>query len=59
MLLGIVSLRAGTKLHYDGESMRITTTMPPGRAGDTGSREAFTDYNELLTRQYRAGWGLL
>jgi predicted dehydrogenase len=43
MLLGIVSLRAGTKLHYDGESMRVTNNA----AG-----------NDYLTRQYRSGWKL-
>jgi len=43
MLLGIVSLRAGTKLHYDGEAMRVTNNAAA---------------NEFLTRQYRAGWAL-
>ena len=28
MLLGVVSLRAGTKLHYDGEAC-ASRTMPP------------------------------
>jgi predicted dehydrogenase len=43
MLLGIVSLRAGTKLHYDGEAMRVTNNA---------------EANEFLTRQYRSGWAL-
>ena len=43
MLLGVVALRAGTKLHYDGEQMRITNV--PGA-------------NDLLTREYRKGWAL-
>jgi predicted dehydrogenase len=43
MLLGIVSLRAKSKLHYDGDSMRVTN-----------SPEA----NAFLTREYRGGWSL-
>ena len=43
MLLGIVALRAGTKIHYDGANMRITN-----------SRKA----NDLLKREYRRGWSL-
>lgn len=43
MLLGVVSLRAGAKLHYDGGSMRVTNNA---------------DANELLTRTYRAGYSL-
>jgi len=46
MLLGIVSLRAGTKIHYDGANMRITNT--PKANGP--------NYNDLLTREYRTGW---
>ena len=41
MLLGIVSLRAGKKLHYDGANMRVTN--------DEGA-------NEFLTRVPRQGW---
>ncbi|MDQ3068164.1 MAG: Gfo/Idh/MocA family oxidoreductase [Acidobacteriota bacterium] len=41
MLLGIVALRAGTKIHYDAASMRVT------------NNEAA---NQLLTREYRTGW---
>ena len=43
MLLGVVALRANTKLHYDGANMRVTN-----------SAEA----NEYLTRTYRAGYSL-
>lgn len=43
MLLGIVSLRAGGKLHYDGPNMRITN-MP--------------EANQYLSREYRSGWSL-
>jgi predicted dehydrogenase len=48
MLLGVVSLRAGTKIHYDGANMRVTTTPAP-RAPDP---------NEFLTRTYRQGYSL-
>ena len=41
MLLGIVSLRAGTKIYYDGENMRVTSPVSA---------------NEFLTREYRKGW---
>ena len=41
MLLGIVSLRAGKKLVYDGANMRVTND-------DTA--------NEFLTRVPRQGW---
>lgn len=40
MLLGVVSLHAGTKLHYDGENMRVTNASA----------------NDYLTRTYRTGW---
>jgi predicted dehydrogenase len=43
MLLGVVALRAGTKIHYDGAEMRVTN-----------SREG----NDLLKREYRRGWSL-
>jgi predicted dehydrogenase len=43
MLLGIVSLRAKSKLHYDAKNMRIT------------NNEAA---NQFLTREYRAGYAL-
>lgn len=44
MLLGIVSLRAGTKIAYDAANMRITSDQTA---------------NEFLTRVPRAGWSSL
>ena len=41
MLLGVASLRANTKIHYDGANMRITNNDAA---------------NEFLTRTYRAGY---
>ena len=43
MLLGIVALRAGTKIHYDGAKMRITNNAAA---------------NDFLKREYRRGWSL-
>jgi len=43
MLLGLVSLRAGSKLHYDAAHMRVTNE---GKA------------NEFVTREYRGGYSL-
>jgi predicted dehydrogenase len=43
MLLGIVALRAGQKIHYDGGDMRITN-LPAA--------------NDFLRRDYRRGWTL-
>ena len=43
MLLGIVALRAGTKIHYDGDGMKVTNTAAA---------------NEFLRRDYRQGWSL-
>jgi predicted dehydrogenase len=43
MLLGVVSLRARSKIYYDAENMRITNT---------------TTANDLLRREYREGWKL-
>ena len=43
MLLGIVALRAGTKIHYDGANMRVTNVAAA---------------NDFLTREYRKGWSL-
>jgi predicted dehydrogenase len=43
MLLGIVALRAGTKIHYDAARMRVTNHAAA---------------NEFLTRPYRAGYAL-
>jgi predicted dehydrogenase len=45
MLLGIASLRAGGKIHYDGAAMRITNTPRTGE-----------DPNQYLSREYRRGW---
>ena len=41
MLLGIVALRAGRKIYYDAESVRITNHLPS---------------NQFLGREYRTGW---
>jgi predicted dehydrogenase len=41
MLLGIVSLRAGRKIEYDGANMRVTN-IPWA--------------NQFLSREYRSGW---
>ena len=41
MLLGVVSLRAGKKILYDGANMRVTNVP---------------DANQYLSRQYRTGW---
>ena len=43
MLLGVVSLRAGTKIQYDGEAMRVTNNAAA---------------NDFLRRDYRDGWKL-
>jgi hypothetical protein len=43
MLLGIVSLRAGTKIHYDAANMRVTNVEAA---------------NAFLRRDYRPGWTL-
>jgi predicted dehydrogenase len=43
MLLGVVALRAGTKIHYDAANMRITNTP---------------EANQFLSREYRRGWSL-
>ena len=43
MLLGVVALKAGTKIHYDAEGMKVTNNA---------------NANEFLTRQYREGWKL-
>jgi len=47
MLLGVASLRAGSKLYYDGANMRVTN-KGNGRI----------DPNEMLTRTYRPGFSL-
>ena len=43
MLLGVVSLRAGTKIQYDGANMRVTNNAAA---------------NDFLRRDYRQGWSL-
>jgi hypothetical protein len=43
MLLGIVSLRANAKLHYDPAAMRVTNNA---------------EANQFLTREYREGYSL-
>jgi hypothetical protein len=43
MLLGVASLNAGKKIHYDGANMRIVNVP---------------DSDSLLKRKYRAGWEL-
>jgi predicted dehydrogenase len=43
MLLGIVALRAGRKIFYDGENMRVTN-LPQA--------------NDYLRREYRQGWSV-
>lgn len=43
MLLGVVALRAGTKIAYDGANMRITNAPAA---------------NDFLRREYRDGWTL-
>jgi predicted dehydrogenase len=49
MLLGIVSLRAGGKIQYDGANMRVTNTIK-------GRGDKVMDPNQFLKREYRAGW---
>ena len=43
MLLGVVALRAGTKIHYDAANMQITNAP---------------EANQFLSREYRSGWSL-
>ena len=50
MLLGVVSLRAGGKIYYDGEKGRVTNSVRNGNRS--------VDPNEFLTRDYRSGWKL-
>ena len=54
MLLGVVSLRAGAKIHYDGANMKITNTIL-----DQSRPPKPIDTNALLTREYRKGFGLV
>jgi hypothetical protein len=43
MLLGIVALKAGRKISYDGTNMRVTN-LPQA--------------NDYLRREYRQGWSV-
>ena len=43
MLLGVVALRAGQKIHYDGANMKVTNSKVA---------------DDLLKREYRRGWSL-
>ena len=47
MLLGIVALRAGQKIHYDGAKMKITNSV--------ASSDQPLEGEQLLRRQYRPG----
>jgi predicted dehydrogenase len=53
MLLGIVSLRAGGKIHYDAANMRVTNKIV-----SESSRDGDIDPNQFLSREYPAGWTL-
>ena len=50
MLLGIVALRAGTKIFYDGANMEITNSV--------SSSNQPLSAEELLGREYRPGFGI-
>jgi hypothetical protein len=43
MLLGVVALRTGKKIYYDGANMRITNVLQA---------------NDYLRREYRQGWAI-
>ena len=47
MLLGVVSLRAGGKILYDGANMRVTNMVK-------NAKNETVDANQFLTRNYRA-----
>jgi predicted dehydrogenase len=51
MLLGIVSLRAGGKILYDGANRRVTNKVVAAN-----SRDGDIDPNQFLAREYRTGW---
>ena len=51
MLLGIVSLRAGGKIHYDAANRRVTNKIT-----SENNRDGGIDPNQFLTRDYRTGW---
>ena len=48
MLLGIVSLRAGGKIHYDAANRRITNKIT-----SENNRDGGVDPNQFLSREYR------
>jgi predicted dehydrogenase len=50
MLLGVVSLRAGGKITYDGAAGRVTSSVKNGNNP--------VDANQFLSREYRPGWKL-
>ena len=50
MLLGVVALRAGQKIHYDGAKMQITNSV--------ASSDQPLEGEQLLRREYRQGFGL-
>ncbi len=50
MLLGVVALRAGGKIYYDGANRKVTNTIRNG--------ERVVDPNQFLSREYRSGWKL-
>jgi hypothetical protein len=51
MLLGIVALRAGGKILYDGANMRVTNTI-------SGPGNKAVDPNQFLKREYRSTFKL-
>jgi predicted dehydrogenase len=53
MLLGVVSLRAGGKIHYDAANRRITNKIK-----SENNRDGDIDPNQFLSRDYRTGWTL-
>ena len=50
MLLGVVALRAGQKIHYDGANMRVTNSV--------ASSDQPLEGEQLLRREYRQGFAL-
>jgi predicted dehydrogenase len=48
MLLGVVSLRAGGKIVYDGAAGKVTNSVKNGNNT--------VDPNQFLAREYRSGW---
>ena len=50
MLLGVVALRAGQKIHYDGAKMQITNSV--------ATSDQPLEGEQLLRREYRQGFGL-